>query len=94
MRVEKDRITNPGRIVWAVPLRSPTFLAGSRLKETCRGEKAARAGTRGVERVTGNKLNPTMLIVKLRSILRHEEERGGKIEGRRRLNVRAAPRKK
>ena len=82
MRVEKDRITNPGRIVWAVPLRSPTFLAGSRLKETCRGEKAARAGTRGVERVTENNFNPIVLIVKLRNI---------RVRGRkRRKNRRAA----
>jgi hypothetical protein len=77
-----------------VPLRSPTFLAGSRLKETCRGEKAARAGTRGVERVAGNKINPVVLIVKLRNILKRKEEGCGKIEGRRGLNVRAAPRKK
>jgi hypothetical protein len=61
-----------------VPLRSPTFLAGSRLKETCRGEKAARAGTRGVERITGDKLNPLVLIVKLRniaSVKKTEEEK-------------------
>ena len=77
MRVEKDRIANPGSIVWAVSLRSPTFLAGSRLKDTCRREKAARAGTRGVERVAGDKLNPTVLIVKLRNIVgaRKKEEK-------------------
>jgi hypothetical protein len=57
-----------------VPSRSPTFLAGSRLEETCRGEKAAIAGTRGVERIAGDKLNPIVLIVKLRIILGMKKE--------------------
>jgi hypothetical protein len=62
-------------------LRSPTFLAGSRLKETCRGEKAARAGPRGVERVTGNNFNPIVLIVKLRNILKGRKEETEKSKG-------------
>jgi hypothetical protein len=64
-----------------VPLRSPTFLAGSRLKETCHGERAARAGTRGVERVAGDKVNPIVLIVKLRNILRERKKEADKSKG-------------
>jgi hypothetical protein len=81
MRVNKDQITNPGRIVWAVSLRGPTFPAGSRLKETYRGEKAARAGTRGVERITGNKLNQIALIVKLRNIIGARKKERKKSKG-------------
>lgn len=64
-----------------MPLRSPTFLAGSRLKETCRGEKTARAGTRGVERIAGDKLNPIVLIVKLRNILSARKKATEKSKG-------------
>jgi hypothetical protein len=62
-------------------LRSPTFLAGSGLKETCRGGKAARAGTRGVERVTGTHFNPITLIVKLRNIISGKQEKLEKSKG-------------
>ncbi len=68
-REEEKLATKPGRIVSAVPLKCPTFLAGPRLKETCRREKAARAGARGFERVTGPYFNPIRIIVKLRNIL-------------------------
>jgi hypothetical protein len=62
-------------------LRSPTFLAGSRLKETCREERAARAGTRGVDRVARNKINPLVLIVKLRNIPSAKKTEGEKSKG-------------
>jgi hypothetical protein len=64
-----------------VPLENPTFLAGPRLKETCCGEKAARAGARGFERVTAPYFNPIRIIVKLRNILRKREKEAEKSKG-------------
>src|SRR5580698_11004564 len=72
------RVSHPGRIVWAVPFEGPTFLAGPRLKETCRREKAARAGARGSERVTASHFNPIRIIVKLRNTFKKRERRGRK----------------
>lgn len=79
------RLPHPGRIALAVPWKCPTFLAGPRLREPCRREKAARAGARGFERVTGPYFNPIRIIVKLRNISKERNEKAGKIEGRRGL---------
>jgi hypothetical protein len=85
----KEQATKPGPFARAIPSKNPTFLASPGLKEQCRRLSAARAGRRGVERDTANHFNPKRIIVKLRNIEKNED-RSGKIEGRRGLDVRAA----
>jgi hypothetical protein len=90
---KEDRVTNRGRVVFAVSLQDPTFVVRPGLKEPSRRERPERAGTRRVGRVTRTNFDPITLIIKLRNILEGCKKRGRKIERRRGLDVRAAPRK-
>jgi hypothetical protein len=68
-RVKEDRARNPERIVLAVPFMNPTFMVRPGLKEPSRLENPGRAGTHGIDKVTGIHFNPTLVIIELKNVL-------------------------